>query len=78
MIHAVRRDPELRRFYRRKLVQKGMGKARIAAARKLGIRLWVMLRDEIDYTEFCRRGHQRRQSSDAACAGMLDGDSGLN
>ena len=78
MIHAVRRDPELRRFYRRKLVQKGMGKARIAAARKLGIRLWVMLRDEIDYTEFCRRGHQRRQSSGAACAGMLDGDSGLN
>jgi transposase len=37
--HAVRRDPELRRFYRRKLVQKGLGKARVAAARKLGIRL---------------------------------------
>jgi transposase len=77
-IHAVRRDPELRRFYRRKLVQKGMGKARVAAARKLGIRLWIMLRDEIDYTEFCRRGHQRRQESGAACAGMLHGDSGLN
>ena len=78
VIHAVRRDPELRRFYRRKLVQKGMGKARVAAARKLGIRLWVMLRDEIDYAEFCRRGHQRRQSSGAACAGMLHGDSGPN
>ena len=78
VIHAVRRDPELRRFYRRKLVQKGMGKARVAAARKLGIRLWIMLRDEIDYTEFCRRGHQRRQCSGAACAGMLHGDSGLN
>ncbi len=77
-IHAVRRDPELQRFYRRKLVQKGMGKARVAAARKLGIRLWIMLRDEIDYTEFCRRGHQRRQRSGAACAGMLHGDSGLN
>ena len=73
VIHAVRRDPELRHFYRRKLVQKGMGKARVAAARKLGIRLWVMLRDEIDYEEFCRRGHQRRQSSGAACAGMLPG-----
>ncbi len=71
VIHAVRRDPQLRRFYRRKLAQKGMGKARIAAARKLGIRLWVMLRDEIDYTEFCRRGHQRRQMSGAAGAGML-------
>jgi transposase len=35
-MHAVRRDPELQRFYRRKLQQKGLGKARIAAARKLG------------------------------------------
>src|SRR5262249_11029767 len=46
-IHAVRGDPELRRFYRRKLIQKGVGKARVAAARKLGIRLWIMLRDQI-------------------------------
>jgi hypothetical protein len=37
-IHAVRRDPELKRFYRRKLMQKGLGKAKTAAARKLGIR----------------------------------------
>ena len=43
------KDPELKRFYRRKLIQKGMGKARIAAARKLGIRLWIMMRDQIDY-----------------------------
>jgi hypothetical protein len=34
--HAVRRDPELKRFYRRKLVQKGLGRARVAVARKLG------------------------------------------
>ena len=34
--HAARRDPELKRFYRRKLVQKGLGKARVAVARKLG------------------------------------------
>ena len=54
--HAVRRDPELQRFYRRKLLQKGLGKARVAVARKLGIRLWIMLRDQIDYHEFCRRG----------------------
>jgi hypothetical protein len=39
---TARKDPELQRFYRRKLIQKGMGKARIAAARKLGIRLWIM------------------------------------
>ena len=66
--HAARRDPELQRFYRRKLVQKGLGKARVAVARKLGIRLWIMLRDEIDYPEFCRRG--QKQQSGAACAGM--------
>jgi len=66
--HAVRRDPELKRFCRRKLAQKGLGKARVAVARKLGIRLWIMLRDQIDYQEFCRRG-QKLQSG-AACAGM--------
>jgi transposase len=54
-LHAVRRDPALRRFYRRKLQQKGLGKARVAAGRKLGIRLWILLRDQIDYEEFCRR-----------------------
>jgi transposase len=59
VIHAVRRDPDLRRFYRRKLAQKGLGKARIAAARKLGIRLWIMLRDQIGYEEFCRRSPRR-------------------
>jgi len=59
-LHAVRKDAALRRFYRRKLLQKGLGKARVAAARKLGIRLWIMLREQIDYTEFCRRGQQRQ------------------
>ena len=60
VIHAVRRDPELKHFYHRKLVQKGLGKARAAVARKLGIRMWIMLRDRIDYQEFCRRGQMRR------------------
>jgi transposase len=68
-MHAVRRDPDLKRFYRRKLQQKGWGKARIAAARKLGIRLWIRLRDQIDYQEFCRRSSMR-QISGAARAGM--------
>lgn len=34
----MNQDADLKRFYQRKLVQKGMGKARVAAARKLGIR----------------------------------------
>jgi transposase len=74
-MHAVGRDPELKRFYRRKLVQKGLGKARVAAARKLGIRLWIMLRDQIDYEEFCRRG-KARQESGSVRAGMPDINSG--
>jgi transposase len=74
-MHAVERDPELKRFYRRKLVQKGLGKARVAAARKLGIRLWIMMRDEIDYQEFCRRG-KARQESGSVRAGMPDRNSG--
>ena len=57
--HAARHHPDLQRFYRRKLVQKGLGKARVAVARKLGIRLWIMLRDQIDYQEFCRRGQKQ-------------------
>jgi transposase len=57
--HAVRRDPDLQRFYRRKVVQQGFAKARVAAARKLGIRLWIMLREQIDYAAFCRRGLAR-------------------
>ena len=66
--HAVRHDPELKRFYRRKLVQKGLGKAKVAAARKLGIRLYIMLRDQITYEEFCRRGQLQQRGG--ARAGM--------
>ncbi len=58
--HAGRRDPDLQRVDRRKVTQKGFGKANVAAARKLGIRLWIMLRDRIDYAEFCRRGLARQ------------------
>lgn len=73
--HAVRRDPELQRFYPRKSVQKGLGKSRVAVARKLGIRLWIMLCDQIDDEEFCRRGQKQ---SNAACAGMLEVRFGAN
>ncbi len=74
-MHAVRQDPALQHFYQHKLQQKGLGKARVAAARKLGIRLYIMLRDQIDYQEFCRRG-QLRQKSGGAHAGMSDRNHG--
>jgi hypothetical protein len=48
-------------FYRRKLIQKDLGKAREAVARKLGIRMWIMLRDRMEYNEFCRRGQMQQE-----------------
>jgi hypothetical protein len=35
-----------------------------------------MLRDEIDYEEFCRRG--QKQQNGAACAAVLEVDYGAN
>jgi hypothetical protein len=52
---AVRKDEELKRFYHRLAERRGRPKAKIAAARKLLIRAYIMLRDEIDYAEFRRR-----------------------
>ena len=70
-----RENAELTLLWARKLMPKGMGKARIAAARKLGVRLWIMMRDQIDYEEFCRRGKLRQKG--IAHAGMPDFNSGL-
>jgi transposase len=53
---ASRYDPGLRRVYRRLAFRKGLAVAKVAVARKLAIRLYIMLRDGIDYPEFCRRG----------------------
>ena len=50
------RDRRLREFYQRVSRRRGKPKAKIAAARKLLINCFIMLRDEIDYQEFCRRG----------------------
>jgi transposase len=53
---ASRYDERLRRAYRRLAFRKGAAIAKVAMARKLAIRLYIMLRDRIDYQEFCRRG----------------------
>ncbi len=53
---AVRTDDELRVFYKRLLTRRGKAKAVVAVARKLLVRCFIMLRDEIDYAEFRRRG----------------------
>ena len=52
---AVRYDEDLKRFYKRLAQRRGRPKAKVAAARKLLIRAYIMMRDEIDYAEFRRR-----------------------
>jgi len=59
---AVRRDPELARVYQRVLVRRGHAKAKVAIGRRLLVRAFIMLRDEIDYAEFQRRGVAARSS----------------
>jgi transposase len=52
---AVRTDPDLQRCYRRLVQRRGKPKAKVAVARKLLIRSFIMLRDEINYAEFQQR-----------------------
>jgi transposase len=53
---AVRYDGELRSFYKRLASRRSKSIAKVATTRKLLIRLFIMLRDGIDYSEFKRRG----------------------
>ena len=53
---AIRYDDELRRFYLHLLNRRDWRKAKVAVARKLLVRSWIMLRDQIDYAEFLKRG----------------------
>lgn len=50
------RDKKIRQFYSQVSRRRGRPKAKVAAARKLLINCYVMLRDRISYSEFCRRG----------------------
>ena len=52
---AARYDEDLKRFYHRLATRRGRAKAKVAVARKLLIRAYILLRDEIDYAEFRRR-----------------------
>ncbi len=63
---ACRFDPPLQRTYRRLVFRKGTAIAKVAVARKLLIRLYIMLRDKIDYQEFCRRGSHAGMLGDVA------------
>jgi len=51
---AVRYDPEFRREYLHRCHQKPKGVAKVAAARKLAVRLYRMLRTQKPYPEILR------------------------
>jgi transposase len=53
---ALRRDGDLHRLYYRVLHRRGKARAKVAVARVLLVRLYIMCRDQIDYPEFRRRG----------------------
>jgi transposase len=57
---AAKRGEGLKKFYQRLVYRRGAAKAKVAVARKLLIRGYIMLRDHIDYEEFLRRGLEAR------------------
>jgi len=63
---AMRKDADLARVYQRVSRRGGHAKAKVAVARRLLVRAFIMLRDEIDYAEFLRRGVAARSSRGSA------------
>jgi transposase len=59
---AIRKDADLARVYKRVWLRRGHATAKVAIARRLLVRAFIMLRDEIDYAEFQRRGVAARSS----------------
>lgn len=51
---AARYDAELGRFYRRLAARKHRALAKVAVARKLAVRLYLMLREDWTYAQLCR------------------------
>jgi transposase len=63
---AIRKDAELAHVYKRVSLRGGDAKAKVAVGRRLLVRAFIMLRDEIDYAEFQRRGVAARSSRGGA------------
>lgn len=62
--HAARADSELRNTYQHLSVRRGKPKAKVAVARKLLVRAYILLRDEIDYATYLRRAVAVRSARD--------------
>jgi len=67
---TIRDEEDLRRFYFRIESRKNSAVAIVAVARKLVLRLYRMLREEIDYHEFRRRGRDARRAREDASRQM--------
>lgn len=63
---AARRDPELRRLYQRLKFRRGSQIGKIAVARRLAVRLYWMLRSQVDYAALTTRLVRLRGSSSSA------------
>jgi len=59
---AARYDAELGRFYRRLAMRKHRALAKVAVARKLATRLYLMLREDWTYAQLCQAVMQARPS----------------
>jgi transposase len=59
---AIRKDQDLARVYKRILLRRGHAKAKVAVGRRLLVRAFIRLRDEIDYAEFQLRGVAARSA----------------
>ena len=53
---AVNKDEHLKKLYHGLVHRRDRAKAKVAVARQLLVRTYIMLRDEIEYAEFVRRG----------------------
>ena len=51
---AARYDPQLKRFYKRLAARKNRSLAKVAVARKLATRLYLMLREDWTYAQLCQ------------------------
>lgn len=67
---AAKTDDQLKDFHQQVVKRRGRAKAKVAVARKLLIRCFILLRDEIDYAEFLRRGKQTTASTTAVEVGV--------
>jgi len=65
---AARKDAELGRFYRRLGARKHRALAKVAVARKLAVRLYLMLREDWTYAQLCRAVVQASPSHSVAAS----------